>query len=592
MRKTENELVFPLDDTPLEEIQRVKQCLESAGFSTADQEWLVRVFKHRDCFGDPSRESVFRNESAPFDAELKSGLKTLLEEWTQGEKDGQTRLMLLFSSMLEFGPGGIGSLSPNIELKKSKDGSGDIPEWISAFQKHAKFSPESLKKLSKIRYPHSTSLDINKLLPFLFPEGVPLDKVVDINLLSTIRPGGWSNSDFNAPTQFEQLERFYPWLIWRFRANEERRQIVRLDTLQQDFSELADALLGDRIFGLLNDIGYALGVALGPGASLNEGWQHVADELLPFFKLLDAKKPESNQERSTLLKAWWHLATHIFSWGMGGLEPKGRLSDDLKNRLVESASEHIGRLRPVLRDTPEVFEDKDVRDFYQKAFYVLLVFAAPWKRLKPLLLAFTGMKSQAVASDLGFWNEPDQEKPPQPYSQIPLWIGTSMYPQNLKDELKRDMPLQKLREEFAKFCLERLKTKKERNKKSGFDNEDFMEPRPVWRRCYVQALAALRVNPGGRGHRTLFWLLNNDPDEMVKELAKKAHKRVRHLDRDKPNLDEGASPRRPLFEAFWWLRQAHLITLGVEIDQAGAMRTRRKELHRTREKDDRYEWKR
>ena len=116
-------------------------------------------------------------------------------------------------------------------------------------------------------------------------------------------------------------------------------------------------------------------------------------------------------------------------------------------------------------------------------------------------------------------------------------------------------------------------------------------PRPAWRQCYVQALAALRVNPGGRAHRTLFWLLNNDPDDTVKELAKKAHKRVRHLDRSKPNLDEGASPRRPLFEAFWWLRQAHLITLGVEIDQAGAMRTRRRELHRTREKDDRYERK-
>ena len=121
----------------------------------------------------------------------------------------------------------------------------------------------------------------------------------------------------------------------------------------------------------------------------------------------------------------------------------------------------------------------------------------------------------------------------------------------------------------------------------SYTNEDFVESRPAWRACYVQALAALRVNPGGRGHRTLFWLLNNDPDEIVKELAKKAHKRVRHLDRGKPNLDEGASPRRPLFEAFWWLRQAHLITLGIEIDEKGAQRTRQSELRRTREKDDR-----
>ncbi|MDE0014574.1 MAG: hypothetical protein OXU51_00185 [Candidatus Poribacteria bacterium] len=346
----------------------------------------------------------------------------------------------------------------------------------------------------------------------------------------------------------------------------------------------------DKIFGLLNAIHFALGMALGPGASLNEGWQLVADELLPFFNLLDAKKPDSNPECSTLLKAWWHLAKHIFSWGMGNLERE--LSDDLKERLIESASRHIGILRSVLRDTPEVFEDRDVRDFYDKAFYVLLCFAPGWKCLKPLLLAFTGMTKQAVASDLRTWSEHDsKENPPEIYSRVPNWIEVAMYPQNLKSELDEDPYLQNLREEFAKFCLGKLRTKV-KNKDTDYNNADFVEPRPAWRQCYVQALAALRVNPGGRGHRTLFWLLNNDPDETVRKLAKKAHKRVRHLDRNKSNLDESASPRRPLFEAFWWLCQAHLITLGIEIDQAGAMRTRRRELHRTQEKDDRYERKR
>ena len=164
-----------------------------------------------------------------------------------------------------------------------------------------------------------------------------------------------------------------------------------------------------------------------------------------------------------------------------------------------------------------------------------------------------------------------------------------MYPQNLQDELRRDPYLQDLREEFATFCLGRLKTKA-KTQTDDYTDADFTEPRPMWRQCYVQALAALRVNPGGRAHRTVFWLLNNDPDATIRSLAKKAHKRIRHLDRKKSNLDEGASPRRPLFEAFWWLRQAHLLTLGKEIDESGAMRTRRKELHRTREKDDRLNW--
>jgi hypothetical protein len=442
---------------------------------------------------------------------------------------------------------------------------------------------------NKLRKGSSNAVfDFGGLLFFLFPNGVSLNQIVNLNLLDPRQRRQRGNTYLD---QFETVEQLEFWLTWRFHANAERCDKVSLDTLLQDFSKFSDDVLGDKIFGLLNAIDYAMwnagytsssqGERLDP---LNDGWRVVAKELLPFLALLDAKAPELIQERSTLLKAWWHLSKVIYSWSMGGLE----LPTKLGNRLVESASRHIGILRSVLRDTPEVFEDEDVRDFYDKAFYVLLCFAPAWKRLKPLLLAFTSMTEQAVAPDLRTWREHDSnENLPQPYARVPNWIEVAMYPQNLKSELDEDPYLQNLREEFAKFCLERLRTKV-KNKETAYMNEDFVEPRPAWRWCYVQALAALRVNPGGRGHRTLFWLLNNDPHETVRKLAKKAHKRVRHLDRDKPNLDEGASPRRPLFEAFWWLRQAHLITLGETIDQAGAMRTRRKELHRTREKDDRY----
>ena len=275
---------------------------------------------------------------------------------------------------------------------------------------------------------------------------------------------------------------------------------------------------------------------------------------------------------------------------MGGLESE--LSPELRSRLIESAARHIGMLRAVLRDSPKAFEEKssigEVSDFYRKAFDILLIFADPWKRLKPLLLAFTEMNVPAVTSDLRPWGELGREAPPHPYSEIPLWIEIAMYPQNLRAELDRDPQLQDLREELAKFCLGRLKTQKN---DTNANREEFVEPRPVWRQCYVQALTALRVNPGGRAHRTLFWLSKNDPDDECRKLAKRAHRQIRHIDRRKPNLERGASPRRPLFEAFWWLRQAHLLTLGKEIDEAGAMRTRRKELHRTREKDDRLNWK-
>ncbi len=588
MHKTEKDSLFviPSDNSKKEEISVVKQCLADAGFSSADQEWLVNVFKRDDCFGDPTGTSVFRDKQDNYEHDYFGDALNGSLAWKEIVaigKDSETILMLLFSLMLDFGPRYKTIFLPNVPLKKS-NGSCDVPQWVREFQKHAKFNAESLdwEALRK-----ATKFD--ELLPFLFPNNVPLNQIVDLDLLDPTQRLQRKNTHLN---EFETVEQLEFWLTWRFQVNTERCDKVKLDTLLQGFSNLSDDALGDKIFGLLNAIDYGMWNASTSLAwekrldPLNDGWRVVAHELIPFLELLNDRQPELNQERSPLLKAWWHLSYVIYSWVKGDLESE--LSDDLKNKLIESASRHIGILRSVLRDTPEEFENDDVRDFYDKAFYVLLSFASPWKRLKPLLLAFTEMTKQAVAKDLRTWREHDSEHNlPKHYSRVPNWIEVAMYPQNLKSELEKDPYLQELREEFAKFCLGRLRTKV-KNKGSDYTDEDFVEPRPTWRWCYVQALAALRVNPGGRGQKTLFWLLNNDPDETVRELAKKAHKKVRHLDRGKPNLDEGASPRRPLFEAFWWLRQAHLITLDIDVDPAGAMRTRRRELHRTREKDDRF----
>ena len=590
MHKTENGPVFPPDNSPEEEIANVKQSLAEVGFSTTDQEWLVDVFKIPDCFGDPTGRSVFRPDAfAVFSDEILEGLNALKERIQLEPQEGHTFLAFLFSLMLGFGPNGDLRLLPN-KIPKISNGSWDIPEWVRAFQRHAAFSVERLD-LNRLRKGSpNTVFDFDRLLLFLFPNSVPLNQIVDLDLLDPKQRRQRGNTYIDP---FETVEHLAFWLTWRFQANAERYNKVRLDTLRHGFSDLPDDVLGNRILGLINTISYAMWNATYTSPStaenldpLNDGWTVVAHELIPFLDVLEARKPESIQERSPLLKAWWYLAKHIFSSGMGGLAAD--LPDDLKNRLVESASRHIGILRSVLRDTPDVFEDKEVRDFYDEAFYVLLSFAPGWKCLRPLLLAFTEMTEQAVASDLRTWSEQDStENPPEPYARVPNWIEVALYSQNLSGELSADPSLRNLREEFATFCLERLRTTG-RNKAAAYTDEDFVEPRPVWRWCYVQALVALHVNPGGRAHRTLFWLLSNDPDETVRELAKKGYRRVRHLDNGKPNLDEGSSPRRPLFEAFWWLRQAHLITLGVEIDQAGAMRTRRRELHRTREKDDRY----
>ena len=563
---------LPEDSKHLEEVQ-IKECLRDAGFSPDDQAWLLRVFVRPDCFGNSASEEVFKDH---FVDSFEHVLPRIVE--SIDVKDRQTRLALLFSSMLNCGP-----IYYSEELRPRVNG-----PWVHEFRQHAAFCAKNLDwhKLNEMK--DSSSFLFADLIPFLFPKDLPLTQIVDLNALNPVQRRGWSNSDFRDPKELEF------WLIWRFRNNVERCSTVSLHSLLPVFADFTADVLGEKILGLLNAIGYALNTAnalYSVGLNhLNRGWRVVAHELIPFLKLLHDKQPDSQWERSPLLKAWWQLAAKIYGRSMGGLEAE--LSAELRARLVESAAKHIGFLRKVLRETPEHFAGKDstgaVADFYDEAFLVLCIFADPWKRLKPLLLVFTEMTVPAVTSDLRPWPEPDREPPPHPYNEIPRWIEIAMYPQNLQDELKRDRYLQGLREEFAKFCLGRLKTKAK--KSAGYTNADFTEPRPLWRQGYVQALAALRVNPGGRAHRTVFWLLNNDPDATVRSFAKKVHKRIRHLDRKKPNLDDGTSPRRPLFEAFWWLRQAHLLTLGKEIDESGAMRTRRKELHRTREKDDRLHW--
>ena len=583
-------LIPNLDDASYEEAA-IKQDLHNAGFSADDQEWLVEFFKRPDTFRNPSGSSVFKEG---FEDGLAIALRTVKEK-VHIAKDCQTALAVLFSLMLEFVPGSNLLFLPNDKFDKSSEPSNH-PEWIGDFQKHANFCAQSLNrdKLSEIS--SSAIFYVTDLLTFLFPD--PLNQIVDLDRLNPIRRSGWSSNDFEDSSQLEF------WLKWRFEDNEKHRDTIRLDRLLIPFSDFPEEVLGEKILGLLNSISATM--TIGSALSrerlnpMGDGWRVVAHELLPFLELLTAKEPDSSQERSSLLKAWWRLAKVIYGWDMGALESE--LSPELRNRLVESAARHIGILRSVLRDKPEVFaheEDENsagsVSDFYQDAFHILLTIAPPWKCLKPLLLAFTEMTVQAVTSALRFWNENgDQEELPYPYSNVPLWVAISMYPQNLLKELEKDPHLQGLREEFAKFCLDRLKTKKKRDvcnsDKQTYTNEDFIESRPAWRQGYVRSVPALRVNPGGRAHRTLFWLSQNDPDETIRDSAKRAHKQIRHLDRKKPNLDDGASPRRPIFEAFWILRRAHLVTLGIEIDEPGAMRTRRRELHRTREKDDRRNW--
>ena len=602
-----SKLVFPQDPFQ-EEIAELKRIFLDAGFSNADSEWLVRVFRRTDCFGNPTGKAVFKDGFVEFFEHLLPDVVGNVPTKTDLDGKDQTRLALLFSFLLGLGPVYSEVVRPTSRLRKSSEEddqppkSGDGQLWIDVFRNQAGFCTRNLNwhLLCKLRDSDTNSFRFYDLIPYLLPHGVSLSQVVDIGLLDPKPRRQCSSADFKHPNQLEF------WLIWRFQAEEKRSGLVSPSTLIPAFSDLHDAALGDRLLGLANAIRDALNIGTS-GTKLwdpeNKGWRLVAGELIPFLEILEARKPESSPVRRSLLKAWWHFSVLVYGWHKGGL--KSKLTGERRDLLVESAVRHLGLLRATLRDEPDSFENIDATEgplssFYEQVVQVLLCFAEPWKCLKPLLLVFSTMQKQAVACDLRAWPESGLDAPPHPFCLIPTWIATAMYPQNLRGELQRDPDLLDLREMFAEFCLERLKSKKTRKSganravrsKAGTEKRDdgFVEDRPVWRRCYIQALSALRVNPGGRAHRTLFWLANNDSDETVRKFARKAHKQVRHLDRTKSNLDVGASSRRPMFEAFWWLRQAHLLTLGIEIDEEGARRTHRKELHRTREKDDRRNW--
>lgn len=90
----------------------------------------------------------------------------------------------------------------------------------------------------------------------------------------------------------------------------------------------------------------------------------------------------------------------------------------------------------------------------------------------------------------------------------------------------------------------------------------------------------MAINPDGRGHRLLQAASEIDPDPNVREVANDAYQSLRRG----VTLPEGMSPRRAVLGAFWWLRQAHLKALNIEIDRDGAQRTRIKELSRTKER--------
>lgn len=368
-----------------------------------------------------------------------------------------------------------------------------------------------------------------------------------------------------------------------------------------------------------------------------EGGQPLAEATRPYFDLLDTHSAHAAVEGPTpLRRAWLWFALCTFE-----ADPNSWTSLDSKARetLLRAANEDISRLRKLLsRAQPRPLKDDErdqkqrelarwgeaplppltaadlcqgwghllpadaegpieekqrapweefewEKDHLQTCLLLLYQFGGVWRGLKPMLLAWRALATQGVARDLGYWQEPDRETPPYPWADLFAW-PINLFHVFVGKEQAKDPGLVELRGELASFCLERLVDRwsqgvRDEARRSGRarTNDDMLERSPEWRYCLIRAAGALGLNPEGKGHRILRMAADLDPDEDVREAANQGYEQLRR----NVELPEGVSPRRAVMSALWWIRQAHLLGLGIQPDPDGAQRTRVKELARTKE---------
>jgi len=190
-----------------------------------------------------------------------------------------------------------------------------------------------------------------------------------------------------------------------------------------------------------------------------------------------------------------------------------------------------------------------------------------WKALKPLILAFRASKNILLDESLKTINN---------ISYSLLNMITSFF--SIEDNEK----LKELRYNMANDFAEYLKpTKNERQAEKytqkereteGFD-PSYTEPSSYWRYAYIRALGDLGVKTDKRGHyfhKILEKVSEEDPSEDVKSAAKKV---MEELDTIRKGYS-GANHKKCLFEAFWWLKNAHMLSLGGKIDSKKALELR------------------
>jgi hypothetical protein len=284
------------------------------------------------------------------------------------------------------------------------------------------------------------------------------------------------------------------------------------------------------------------------------------------------RSSEGSHHDRTLTRCCWSYARLV------GERAADALGSDYKP-LANFALIELGELRTALRGPDAEAFLRDHGGYLTEAVFFgpLTDAESLWGVLRRLFLALREIRHRGVPLDLRTWDErePTFERVPRPWNWVVDHIARVLE-LLLGRDLERDPELKELRREVAKFCIDRIKTREKARGDRPLTNEVFVEPNPTWRGAYINAVRELHPNLGERGHHALAWSRDHDPDDDVRVAAKSAAEVVRHGH----GLPKNTSPRRAMFAAFWWLRQAHVVSLGEEVDVKGAQRTFRKEMRR------------
>jgi len=228
------------------------------------------------------------------------------------------------------------------------------------------------------------------------------------------------------------------------------------------------------------------------------------------------------------------------------------VTEETKKQVLEEAKAVLMKLRTAASSALPA-DSGFVPEFYP-ALCALYTFKSPSAALRQLLLVYREIPFPSVPKSLAAHVSPTPE------------IGWFMIPHTITWTLRSSAPEQ--REELL-HCLgdylqERLKPReqgvgREVEAREG-EHQGMVEPNPVLREAYVEALGDLRTDRGGRLHRLLGNVALEDPSPQVKDAARRCATRAKQAGKEPSRLSLG----RIILNAWWWIRFGTTLRFGED----------------------------